>query len=198
MQMMGRAGRPEYDTKGKGTLITGSQELRYYLSLLHEQLPIESQFISKLADNLNAEIVLGTVQNAKEAVNWLGYTYLYVCMLRSPELYGVAPSEKERDKRLKQRRYDLVHAAATVLSKNSLINYDRKSGNFQVTDLGRIASHYYITHYSMSVYNEHLKPTMGDIELLKVFIYFIIFSSWFFYIHSVGIFTIWRIQECCR
>lgn len=33
---------------------------------------MESQFISRLADNLNAEIVLGTVQNAKDAVNWLG------------------------------------------------------------------------------------------------------------------------------
>ena len=40
--------------------------------LLTTQLPVESQFISKLADNLNAEIVLGTVQNAKDAVNWLG------------------------------------------------------------------------------------------------------------------------------
>ena len=36
------------------------------------QLPIESQFISKLSDNLNAEVVLGTVQNVKEAVDWLG------------------------------------------------------------------------------------------------------------------------------
>lgn len=36
------------------------------------QLPIESQFISKLADNLNAEVVLGTVQNVKEGINWLG------------------------------------------------------------------------------------------------------------------------------
>ena len=36
------------------------------------QLPIESQFISKMADNLNAEVVLGTIQNAKDAVNWLG------------------------------------------------------------------------------------------------------------------------------
>ena len=36
------------------------------------QLPIESQFISKLSDNLNAEIVLGTIQNAKDAVTWLG------------------------------------------------------------------------------------------------------------------------------
>jgi pre-mRNA-splicing helicase BRR2 len=169
MQMFGRAGRPGYDLKGEACLITGRQELQYYLSLLNEQLPIESQYIKKLADNLNAEIVLGTVQNAKEAVNWLGYTYLYVCMLRNPELYGVSPSAVDKDKHLKQRRYDLIHSAATVLAKNNLINYDRKSGNFQVTDLGRIASHYYIAHHSMSVYNEHLKPTTSDIELLKIF-----------------------------
>lgn len=42
------------------------------LLVLCVQLPIESQFISKLSDNLNAEVVLGTVQNVKEAVDWLG------------------------------------------------------------------------------------------------------------------------------
>lgn len=72
LQMLGRAGRPQYDTKGEGILITNHSELQYYLSLMNQQLPVESQFISKLADNLNAEIVLGTVQNAREAVNWLG------------------------------------------------------------------------------------------------------------------------------
>ena len=45
------------------------------------QLPIESQFINKLADNLNAEIVLGTVQNAKEAVHWLGEMW-HLCDLK--------------------------------------------------------------------------------------------------------------------
>ena len=55
-----------------GILITNHSELQYYLSLNNQQLPVESQFISKLADNLNAEVVLGTVQNAREAVNWLG------------------------------------------------------------------------------------------------------------------------------
>lgn len=72
VQMMGRAGRPQYDTKGEGILITNHSELQYYLSLMNQQLPIESQFLAKLADNLNAEIVLGTVQNAREAVRWLG------------------------------------------------------------------------------------------------------------------------------
>ena len=39
----------------------------------------------------------------------------------------------------------------------------------QATDLGRIASHYYVKHHSLATYNEHLKQTMGDIELLRLF-----------------------------
>ena len=70
MQMLGRAGRPQFmsraDDMGEGIIITQHSELQYYLSLLNQQLPIESQFISKLADNLNAEVVLGTVQNSAE------------------------------------------------------------------------------------------------------------------------------------
>ena len=46
-------------------IITSHDELTYYLSLINEQLPIESQFISQLADQLNAEIVLGTITNIK-------------------------------------------------------------------------------------------------------------------------------------
>ena len=43
MQMFGRAGRPQFDTEGEGIIITSHSELQYYLSLLNEQLPIESQ-----------------------------------------------------------------------------------------------------------------------------------------------------------
>jgi pre-mRNA-splicing helicase BRR2 len=75
LQMLGRAGRPQFDTYGEGVIITNHAELQYYLSLMNQQLPIESQFVSKLADNLNAEIVLGTIRNRDEAVQWLGYTY---------------------------------------------------------------------------------------------------------------------------
>merc|ERR1711871_579497 len=67
MQMMGRAGRPQFDTSGEGIIITQHSELQYYLSLLNQQLPIESQFVSRLSDMLNAEIVLGSIQTVKEA-----------------------------------------------------------------------------------------------------------------------------------
>ncbi|KAL1219764.1 DExH-box ATP-dependent RNA helicase DExH12 [Cardamine amara subsp. amara] len=169
MQMLGRAGRPQYDQHGEGIIITGYSELQYYLSLMNEQLPIESQFISKLADQLNAEIVLGTVQNAREACHWLGYTYLYIRMVRNPTLYGLPPDALAKDVVLEERRADLIHSAATILDKNNLVKYDRKSGYFQVTDLGRIASYYYITHGTIATYNEHLKPTMGDIDLYRLF-----------------------------
>ncbi|KAK1575466.1 hypothetical protein Q3G72_005725 [Acer saccharum] len=79
MQMLGRAGRPQYASHGEGIVITGHDQLRYYLSLMNHQLPIESQFVSKLADQLNAEIVMGTVQNVKEACNWIGYPCTSAC-----------------------------------------------------------------------------------------------------------------------
>ncbi|KAH9520256.1 hypothetical protein Btru_060375 [Bulinus truncatus] len=131
LQMLGRAGRPQYDTKGEGIMITNHSELQYYLSLMNQQLPIESQFISKLADNLNAEVVLGSIHNIKEAVDWLGYTYLYIRMLRNPTLYGVSHDTLKDDPLLQQRRKDLVHTAACILDKNGLLKYDRKTGNLQ-------------------------------------------------------------------
>ena len=53
-------------------------------------------------------------------------------MLRSPQLYGVSVDEAEADPLLEQRRADLIHTAASLLDKNNLIKYDRKSGAFQV------------------------------------------------------------------
>ncbi|XP_070541263.1 U5 small nuclear ribonucleoprotein 200 kDa helicase-like [Ptychodera flava] len=169
LQMLGRAGRPQYDTKGEGILITSHGELQYYLSLQNQQLPVESQFISKLADNLNAEVVLGNIQTVRDAVNWLGYTYLYIRMMRNPNLYGVPPDFRETDAYMEQRRIDLIHTAASLLDKNNLLKYDRKTGNLQVTELGRIASHYYCTNETITTYNQLLKPTLSEIELFRVF-----------------------------
>ncbi|KAL6175526.1 hypothetical protein ACLB2K_052165 [Fragaria x ananassa] len=107
MQMLGRAGRPQYDSYGEGIIITGHTELRYYLSMMNQQFLIESQFVSRLADQLNAEIVLGTVQNAQEACDWLGYTYLYIRMSKNPMLYGLEANVLTRDPNLEERRADL-------------------------------------------------------------------------------------------
>ncbi|CAI5719859.1 unnamed protein product [Peronospora effusa] len=169
LQMLGRAGRVQFDTQGEGIIITQHSQLTYYLSLMNQQLPVESQLMGKLADNLNAEIVVGSVQNVAQAATWLGYTYLFIRMLRNPTLYGISVADRKADPTLLQYRTDLAHSAATLLVKHNLIKYERRSGLFQVTALGRVASHYYIAHDSISTYNEYLKPHMSDIEILRLF-----------------------------
>jgi pre-mRNA-splicing helicase BRR2 len=85
---------------------------------------------------------------------------------------------------LEKRRLDLIHTAATILDKSNLIKYDKKTGAFQVyllllflssfesrqvTDLGRIASHYYVSYETMDTYNSLLKSTLTEIELIRIF-----------------------------
>lgn len=58
-QIFGRAGRPQFEDSGEGIIITQHADLAHYLGMLTHQIPIESQFVSQIVDNLNAEIVLG-------------------------------------------------------------------------------------------------------------------------------------------
>jgi len=169
LQMLGRAGRPQFDSEGEGIILTQHSELQYYLSLTNLQLPVESQLIKVLQDHMNAEIALGSIQSISEAIDWLGYTFLFIRMLRNPGLYGIAESSLRDDPRLKKRRLDLVHTAATMLEKSHLVHYDRRSGALQSTPLGRVASQFYINSSSMAVYNRHMRPSMADIDLMRLF-----------------------------
>ena len=90
-------------------------------------------------------------------------------MLKDPVLYSVGVDYLEDDPTLVQKRADIVHSAAALLEKCHLIKYERSTGRFQSTELGRIASHYYVTYSSMATYNQHLRPTMSQLELFRVF-----------------------------
>ncbi|KAF7284822.1 hypothetical protein GWI33_021579 [Rhynchophorus ferrugineus] len=69
-QIFGRAGRPQYDSSGYGIIITTMANMSKYMGLMLSQVPIESQFLNCIPDNLNAEIILGT--NKKESFSlWM-------------------------------------------------------------------------------------------------------------------------------
>nr|NVI75524.1 lethal (3) 72Ab [Cucujiformia] len=63
----------------------------------------------------------------------------------------------------------LFNKVAPNLYRCGLAKYDRKTGQFQATEIGRIASHYYCTHDTMQTYNQLLKPMLSEIELFRVF-----------------------------
>ena len=170
MQIFGRAGRPQYDTSGEATLITSQAALARYLNKLVKEVPIESNFIKQLADHLNAEIVGGTVTNISEAAEWLQYTYLFCRMLKNPLAYGINATQSESDPTLSIRSVELVKEAAKHLDSIKMIRFKENSGNLAITDLGRVASHFYIRAESVAIFNELLevKKNLDDADLFNI------------------------------
>lgn len=90
-------------------------------------------------------------------------------MLKAPALYSIGVDYLEDDPSLVQKRADIIHTAAVLLEKCFLIKYERASCKFQGTELGRIASHYYVTYNLMATYNQHIRPSMSTSKLFRVF-----------------------------
>uniref|UniRef100_A0A3Q3RSP6 Activating signal cointegrator 1 complex subunit 3 n=1 Tax=Mastacembelus armatus TaxID=205130 RepID=A0A3Q3RSP6_9TELE len=167
MQIFGRAGRPQFDKYGEGTIITTHDKLSHYLTLLTQQNPIESQFLDSLADNLNAEIALGTVTNVEEAVKWLSYTYLYVRMRTNPLAYGINHKTYQMDPSLELYRRELVMESGRKLDKARMIRFEERTGYFSSTDLGRTASHFYIRYNTIETFNELFNSQQTEAEILN-------------------------------
>lgn len=168
LQIFGRAGRPQFDTSGHAILITPHDSLANYLAKLSHQAPIESALIKSLPDHMNAEIVNGTINNMKEAVAWLTYTFLFIRMKRNGLVYGIRHEEAFSDPQLEKKRFDLVKEAAEKLDACMMTRFERRSGNLGVTDLGRIASHYYIKHTTIENFNRMLAPHLSDPDAVHV------------------------------
>ncbi|TDL29712.1 Sec63-domain-containing protein [Rickenella mellea] len=168
LQIFGRAGRPGLETSGEGYICTTEDKLTHYLDAVTAQNPIESQFINGMDDSLNAEIALGTVANITEAVQWIGYTYLFVRMRKNPFLYGMAHDVRLDDPQLGQKRLSLVREKGRRLAEAGMVNFDDLSDTFAITDLGRIAAKYYIRAASIEIFNKEFRHKMTEADVLYV------------------------------
>lgn len=168
IQIFGRSGRPGFEEYGIGILLTTQDKLDHYLSLLTQQHPIESKFLSNVTDNLNAEISLGTITNVKEAVDWLGYTYLYIRMMKNPMKYGLSWIDFEMDPVLYDARKRIIMESATKLHQLDMIVYDSASGIFLPKNLGRIASDFYLLNESVEIFSKMINPLSNEADIFSM------------------------------
>ena len=168
LQIFGRAGRPQFQATGIGFICTTHDKVDHYLSAVTQQQPIESKFSRKLVDNLNAEIALGTVTSIPEAAQWLGYSYLFVRMQRSPLTYGIDWAEIRDDPQLFQRRRKLAIDAARTLQQSQMIIFNESTEELRAKDVGRIASQYYVLQTSIEVFNTMMSPRATEADVLKM------------------------------
>uniref|UniRef100_A0A3B3HZ50 DNA 3'-5' helicase n=1 Tax=Oryzias latipes TaxID=8090 RepID=A0A3B3HZ50_ORYLA len=86
LQMIGRAGRPQFDTSATAVIMTKVQTRDKYMKLMNGVEVIESLH-GHLVEHLNAEIVLQTISDVNMALDWIRSTFLYIRALKNPTHY---------------------------------------------------------------------------------------------------------------
>ncbi|KAK7886360.1 hypothetical protein WMY93_025981 [Mugilogobius chulae] len=89
LQMMGRAGRPQFDDQGKAVILVHDIKKDFYKKFLYEPFPVESSLLSVLSDHLNAEIAAGTIASKQDAMDYITWTYFFRRLVMNPSYYNL-------------------------------------------------------------------------------------------------------------
>lgn len=89
LQMIGRAGRPQFESSAVAVFMTKAENAQRYQNLTQGRAPIESQLHNSLAEFLNAAIAQRIVCSVTQAYTWLQSTYLWQRLFINPAAYGL-------------------------------------------------------------------------------------------------------------
>ncbi|KAI5268938.1 P-loop containing nucleoside triphosphate hydrolase protein [Aureobasidium subglaciale] len=159
MQMIGRAGRPQFDTSALAVIMTKMQQVKHYEQLLSGQERLESCLHLNLVEHLNAEIGLGMVPDLCAAKKWLAGTFLKVRIEDNPTHYTIAGDSPDRN--LGARLEQICESAILHLDRLELIEC---TPTFKSTDYGEAMARYYINISTMeAILSLPRKPKISEI-----------------------------------
>ncbi|XP_013911972.1 PREDICTED: probable ATP-dependent DNA helicase HFM1 [Thamnophis sirtalis] len=141
LQMIGRAGRPQFDTTATAVIMTRLSTRDKYVHMLNGADTIESSLHKHLIEHLNAEIVLHTITDVNIALEWVRSTFLYIRALKNPAYYGFS-AELDRNG-IEAKLQELCLKNLNDLSSLDLIKMDDNL-YFKTTETGRQMAWYYI------------------------------------------------------
>ena len=95
LQMMGRAGRPQFDQEGVCCVLVHEPKKAFYKKFLYEPFPVESSLPAALAPHLNAEIASGTIASKQGAVDYLTWSFFFRRLAKNPGYYHLEDSSPE-------------------------------------------------------------------------------------------------------
>ncbi|PQE33552.1 hypothetical protein CJF32_00003432 [Rutstroemia sp. NJR-2017a WRK4] len=149
MQMLGRAGRPQFDDSAIAIIMTRMEKADRYKKMISGQDVLESTLHLNLIEHLNSEIGLGTIHNLYGAKEWLGRTFLSVRMSRNSDYYklsGIVPSRNT------DRQLELVcERDITLLQNFNLVTKETEEGRFTCTEYGEAMSRYMVQFETMKL-----------------------------------------------
>uniref|UniRef100_A0A3Q4G5E7 Probable ATP-dependent DNA helicase HFM1 n=1 Tax=Neolamprologus brichardi TaxID=32507 RepID=A0A3Q4G5E7_NEOBR len=171
LQMIGRAGRPQFDTSATAVIMTKIQTREKYLKLMNGIEVIESSLHSHLVEHLNAEIVLQTISDVKMALDWIRSTFLYIRALKNPTHYGFS-ADLDRCG-IEAKLQELCLKNLNSLSSVGLISMDEDI-TIKPTEAGRLMARYCIAFDTMKQFSkvsgtENLSDLVGFLYYSREF-----------------------------
>ncbi|XP_068095919.1 probable ATP-dependent DNA helicase HFM1 isoform X3 [Hyperolius riggenbachi] len=140
LQMIGRAGRPQFDSTATAVIMTRLSTKEKYMHMLDGADTIESSLHRHLVEHLNAEITLHTITDVNIALEWIRSTFLYIRTMKNPSYYGFQAGLDRMG--IEAKLQELCIKNLNDLSSVGLIRMDDEA-NFKPTESGKlIASHY--------------------------------------------------------
>ena len=163
LQMMGRAGRPQFDTVGIAVVMVHAPKKAFYKRFLYEPFPVESSLADALHNHLNAEIVSGTIKGKADAVDYLTWTYLFRRLLCNPSYYHLEDTSHEG---MSSYLASLVQHTLEDLEDSECIQVTENE--IAATTLGRITAYYYLDHTTAHMFASQVEEMVDEKTVLHV------------------------------
>ncbi|XP_071790611.1 uncharacterized protein [Asterias amurensis] len=151
LQMIGRAGRPQFDTSATAVIMTKHESKKKYLSLLNGADDIESSLHNHLIEHLNAEIVLHTINDISIALEWLKSTFLYIRIMKNPSHYKI-PANLTKEQ-METKLQDICIRDLNLLSNFGLVTMDAETMDLKPTETGQLMARYCIAFDTMKQFS---------------------------------------------
>lgn len=175
-QMIGRAGRPQFDTHGKAVIMTAQENGQKYRALADSQEVIESQIAPRLCDAINSEIAGGLIHDVGDLMLWINKLYLSVRFRKNPGYYDPDGSLRRAGKGdLDAMLQELCMQFIRELSEYKMIT---STDGFCLapTQTGQLISRHYIRFATMKTLSD-LKQTATLSEIIEKLSYAAEFES---------------------
>lgn len=146
LQMLGRAGRPQFDRSATAIILTRREKVERYERMVSGMEKLESKLHLNLVEHLNSEVGLGTIQTLDTAKKWIDGTFLNVRMRQNPDKYTLKGSDTgaNADESLQQ----WCERDIRTLQQHRLIT---EGDRFKCTEYGNAMSRYMVKFETMKL-----------------------------------------------
>ena len=174
LQMLGRAGRPQFDTSGIARIFTQDAKKAFYKHFLHTGFPVESSLHNVLDNHLGAEVSAGVIGTKQDALDYLTWTFFFRRLHKNPTYYGLEiDAQEHKDNPITARRLaedymiSVVDKSISYLAESDCLIV-HSNGDLDSTPFGKIMSYYYLSHLTIRMMLSKARKTPQPVTFANV------------------------------